>query len=164
MGHIHIQWVDLLDGGQLCGITLANQCTFGHQSAANSARDGGCHAGVAQVDVGIGDGSLACCNLCQSSLLIGDRRIVFLLADGVGFYQRLVATCCGRGLGQIGFGLRQSCLCTLQIGAIRRVVDLEKGLSSLDIRALLEQALLHNTCSACAYLGNARWLQATRQV
>ncbi|MNS68658.1 hypothetical protein D3C72_1019420 [compost metagenome] len=161
---VDVQRVDLLNDSQLGHLALAHQCTFGHQGAADAARDGGGHRGIAQVDAGVGDSCLARCNLCLSSFFVGDCHVIVLLADGVGFHQRLVAAC-GRGR------LCQRCLClcqcrlgAFQTGAVRRIVDLEQDLACLHVGAFLEGALLQDACNTSANLRNTEGLQTAWQI
>ena len=99
LGEVDVHRVDLLDHGQLRRFALPDQRAFGHQRAANAARNRGRHRGVAQRDarrlhIGFGHGDIG-----GGLLLRGHGVGVFLLADGVGFDQRLVAFGQGGGLG-----------------------------------------------------------------
>ena len=154
----------MLNGRQLRRFALSHQCTFSHHGATNAARDGGGDIGVAQVDIGVGDASFASCNHGGSSLFSGDGSVVFLLADGIGFNQRLVAAGSGRSLGQIGLGLCQGRLGALQAGAVWRAINLEEGLTGSDVGAFLEQTLLHDAGGTGTHLGNTRGFQAAGQV
>ena len=146
------------------GFALANQCAFSHQRTTNSTGDRGCYAGIAKVDVCICNGGLACDDLSERCLFVGDGGVVLLLADGIGLNQGLVATSSGRGLSQIGFCLCQCCLGALQVGFVGRVVDLEKWLAGFYVRAFLEQTLLHDPCCTGANLCNTRGFEAAGEV
>ena len=146
------------------GVALTDQSTLGHQRAADAAGDRSRDGGVAQAHVRVGHGSLASSDLSVSSLLVGHGHVVFLLADGVRLDQRLVAAGGGRCLRQIRLGLSQRGLRALQIGLVRRAVDLEQHLTGLHVRAFLEAALLHDASSAGTNLRNAGSFQATRQI
>jgi hypothetical protein len=114
LGEVDIHRVDLLDHGQLRGFALPHQCAFGHQGAADAARNRRRDAGVIQVDAA---GLHRCLARGHIGLGLFVRRHgvgVFLLADRVGGHQRLVALGQRAGLRQVGLGAGQRGLGTLQ--------------------------------------------------
>ena len=149
--------------GQLGDFPLAHQRTFGYQGAANTARDGGRHRCIAQVDACGFHGGLGRCQIGFGLLLGGHGRGVVLFADGIGFHQGLVAIGQGCGLGQRGFGACYRGLCALQCGAVGRSIDFEQRLAGLDVAALTEQSLEQDARDASTDFGGARGLDAARQ-
>ena len=119
LGEIHIHRVNLLDDGQFGGIALPHQRAFSDQRAANTARNRRRHGGIAQRDagglhIGLAHGHIG------SRLFFGGHGVgIVLLADGIGFDQRLVALGQRGGLGQIGLGTRLTGLGAGNSGSVR---------------------------------------------
>ena len=152
LGEIHKHGGGLLDYGQLGGLRRTDQRAFGDQRLANTARDGRGDRGIGQADARGFHGGLGGAQVGFSLALRGDQRGVFLLADGVGFHQRLVAFDLGRGLGQIGLGLGDAGLGAFHGGAVGGSVDLVQHLAGLHFAAFTEQALQHHSVHAGTHL------------
>ena len=152
---VDVHRVDLLNDRQRRGFALPDQRAFGHQRAADAARDRRRHAGVVQVDAAGLHGGFANGHI-GLGLLVGGHGIgVLLLADGIGRQQRLVAVGQRLGLDQVGLGAGQRGLGALQGSGVGRSVNGEQRLPGLDIAAFAEQALLHDSGGTGAHLGLA---------
>jgi len=97
-------------------------------------------------------------------LLRGHGDDEFLLADGVGLQQRLVAFGLCRRLREVRLGSRQRGLRTGRSGAVRCRVDLEQRLAGFHVAALDEQALLHDAGGARTHLRHARRFKPAGQL
>ena len=111
LGHVDIQGIQLLDGGQVGGLLGGDQSPFGDAGFADAAGDGGRDAGIAEVDLGALQGRLGGGDLGDRLLPAGLGIIVVLGADGLGFHQlgvTLGLEACtllgGLSLGQRGVG------------------------------------------------------------
>ena len=145
----------MLDQGKLGGLAGADQRAFGNQCAADAARDGRGHVGVARIDLCDLYGRAVGRHVGLGLLLRGDHVDIFLLADGVRFHQRLVALRLRRGLGQVGLRLAECCLGAGKRRLVGRRIDLVQHLAGLDFAAFCEQALEHHAVDAGAHLGHA---------
>jgi hypothetical protein len=97
LGELDAYRVELLDGSQVRRFALADQGALGDQGAADAAGDRRRRRGVLEVEPGPGQRGLG--------LLVARRcLVIFLLADGLDFEQRLEAVEAGGGAGQVGFG------------------------------------------------------------
>jgi len=54
LGEGHIDRIELFNGGQMGGVTLADQRAFGHQGTANATGNRRQHAGVGQIQLAAG--------------------------------------------------------------------------------------------------------------
>ncbi len=106
------------------------------------------HAGLADSHISLG-------------LLLRRHGVgVFLLADRIGFDQRLVALGQCASLRQIGFSTRLTSFCAGGGGGVWRGVNTEEWLTGFYIAAFTEQALLQNTGGTRPDLRDARSLKA----
>jgi hypothetical protein len=101
---IHIQRIELRDGGERGGLVGGDQCAGRDGGGGGAARNGRLDAGVAQVDAGVvqrgaGNGQVGA-GLHHGGLAI----VIHLPADGVDFDQLGVAP--GVDLGRAHAGLR----------------------------------------------------------
>ena len=109
--HIHINLVEVLNGGKGRCLVGRNQGTFGDRGSADLPGDGGKHLCVIQIDfgrchIGLGNGN-PCLGLGKS----GHGIIIFLLADPTHFNQFCIPFHLGchgfkicPGLGEAGRG------------------------------------------------------------
>ena len=160
---VDVHRVDLLHDGELRCLALADERTFGHECASDAARDRRGDAGVAQIDIGRGEGGLGGGHVCLRGTLGGDGIHVVLLADRVGLDQRLEAVGLRSRLREVRFGTCHAGLRALQGRLIWRRVDREQRLPCAHIAALAEQALLQDAGGARADLCHARGLETARQ-
>ena len=119
LGEVHVHRVDLLHHCQCGRFALADQGAFGDERAANTAGDGGGHAGIAEVDVGGTHGGLGGSHVGLGLFFgrLGVHKV--LLADGIGRNQGAIAFCLGAGLLEIGLCLGQAgarALCGSSVG------------------------------------------------
>ena len=143
----------MLNYRQLGRFTLTNQRTFGYQSPPDAPGDRCCHGGVTEIDT-------RCLNVCPADrdislglLLRGHRVGILLLADGIGFDQRLVAVYKRGCLGYIGFGPRLACAGTRHGCGVGRSVNHKQGLADLHIAAFSEKSSLQNASRSGTNLG-----------
>jgi hypothetical protein len=94
---VHVDRVDLLDGGQLRRLATAHQGAFGHERAPDAAGDRRGHCGVLQIQLGTRE---RCLGLAQTRL----GGIQLLLAHGLHLDQRAVSVDHGLGRSQFGLG------------------------------------------------------------
>ena len=164
LGEVHVHRVDLLHQGQRRGFALTDQSPFGDQGAANAARNGRAHGGVVHIqlsrfNVGLGHGHIGL------GLFEGrDGAHIFLLADGVGFDQGLVAFRLRLGLGQIGLCFGQVGLGAAEQGFVRRSVDLKQRLIRFHIAAFSELIFQQNAGHPRPDLGDTKGFGAARQL
>ena len=164
LGEVDIDRIDLLHHRQRRGFTLADQRAFGHQRAANAARDRGRDPGIAEVDARGLQGRLGHGHIGLGLLLGRLCADEFLLADGLGLDQRLVALGQRAGLHQVGLGLGQAGLGAVVAGLVGAGIDGKQHLTGLDFAAFAEQSLLQDTGGTRPHLGHARGLEPARQL
>ena len=142
---------------------LADQRPFGHQRLPDATRDGCGDGGEVEVNTGRLLGCPGGCHIGLGLLLCGDQGGVLLLADSIGFHQWFVTLhLCGR-LCHIGLRLQHARLCTVQRRLVDRWIDLVKHLAGLDLTALAEHALQHDTIDPGPHLGDPHRTDASGQ-
>ena len=164
LGEVDVHRIDLLDHRQRRRLALADQRAFGDEGAADAARDRRRHRRVAEVDLRALQACLGRRDVGLGGLLRRDGVDVVLLADRVGFDQRLVALGLRRRLRQVGLGARDRRLDRRDLALQRRRVDLEQQLAGLDVAAFDEHALQQDARHARAHLGDARGLEPAGQL
>jgi hypothetical protein len=160
---VDVHRVDLLDQRQRRRLALADERAFGDERAADPARDRRRHRRIAEADLGALQVRPGRRDIGLGGLLRGDGVDVVLLADRVGFDERLVALGLRRRLRQVGLGARDLRLDRGDLALQRRRVDLEQQLAGLDVAAFDEDALEQDARNARAHLGDARRLEAAGQ-
>src|SRR3546814_4652527 len=90
---VHVQRVDLVDGGQQGRGALPDQRALGHLLLAGAAVDRRAHGGVAEVDLGAVDGGLADLDRGGRAALAGQRVVV------IGFGDELLRQQLARAVG-----------------------------------------------------------------
>ncbi len=163
LGEVDIDGVQLLHDGEGAGLVGRDQRARRHGGAADAPGDGGFHFGVIEIDLrlvqrgpGGGDRSL---RLTQR----GDRLVVGLLADGIGFHQFGIAVG-GEPRGvEIGLGTGQLGLGAVVGGAIGCRIDAVEELLGLYRAAFLEGPLEDDAGHLRPHLGDQERRGAARQ-
>ena len=162
--HIHIHGIELLDGGQAVSLLGGHQRPLGHRGFTDAATNGGCDAGVTEIDLGSAQGRLARHDLRLGLLPAGVGVVIVLTADGFDLEQLLIALSLeagtllvGLGLGQIGFGAGNRRL-------IDSRVDLIEQIARLHIAPLGKEALEDDAAHLRTHFGHPQRGTATGQL
>ena len=154
LGQVHVNGVQLADGGQGVGLVGGDQGAGGDGGAPDAAADRCLNGGVVQVDlrafqVGAGGGHRGLV-LVQGSF----GFVIFLLAHGAAFQQGLEAIH-AQGVGvQGGLGPGQLRPCRVHGSLVGPGVDLVERLPGFHLLAFFEQALFDHAAYLRAHFGN----------
>ena len=163
LGYIGIHRIGLLDIGHRRRTVRTDQRAFGNIRLADKAGNRRGDAGIVHIDLCRLDGRPGCFHTSFGRTFSGNGGIIFLLADGIGFYQRAVARQVGIGFGQRRFGRSQLGARAFQRGDISRVFQLIQRLAFAHIAALFKQAAFDDTAYLRAHVGGTHGLQTAGQ-
>ena len=153
----------MLDIGHRRRTVRTDQRAFGNIRLTDKAGNRRGDAGIVHIDLCRLDGRPGCFHTGFGRTFSGNGGIIFLLADGIGFYQRAVARQVGIGLGQRCFGRSQLGARAFQRGDISRVFQLIQRLAFAHIAALFKQAAFDDTAYLRAHVGGTHGLQTAGQ-
>ena len=162
LGEVHVDGIELFDGGQVGGFVLAHQRAFGHQRAPDATRYGCAHGGVVQIDAGAGVGSPGSGHIGFRLLGAGEGLVVFLGADRIARQQILQPCLFQIGLGQIRLGPRHVGFGGVQHRPQGGGIDLEQQVAGLDLAAFGEQPFLYDAFHPRPYFRRAAGLHPSR--
>jgi hypothetical protein len=164
LADVHVNGVELLNGGQGHGLIGRHQGAVGDAGLADAPGNGRSHPGIAQIDAGPFHLGLPIFDV-GPGLIHGRSRVVeVLLADRLVRQQFLVAFGLQADGRQIGPGLAQGRLGRVQGHLKGRRVNLVQQLPGFDIGAFPEQAFLDDAIDLGANFRHQIGRGAARQL
>lgn len=142
LGHVHIDGIELLHGGQRAGLVFRHQRARRHQRATAPPGDGGGHFGIGQTDARVFHGGLVDAHVGERLLVGGLGVFEFLLADRADVHQILKTLHLQARGGYVGLGAGEVGLRAVEIGLIGGGINLVKDIPGLDVRAFHKETLL----------------------
>ena len=155
LGHIHINGVQLLNGGQGRGLISRRDGAIRHRGSSNPAGDWRDHTRVSKVDAGRLHHRLVIRNIGHGLFQGGSRIVKVLLGNrfvGKGFLVAIRPQLKG---GQIGFSPAKSGPGIVERRLEGSGIDLVKRLAGLDIRTFRKQAFLYEAVDLGPDFGDA---------